>query len=156
MNNYYDILEISPNSSFKEIKMAYRKLAKQFHPDRNHSPTASAKFQQIGNAFDELYKLKKQENADSLSNDEELLETLFTPLENPFQNEINFFFSQLPSFFNDFSLFSSPTHISSLSNSDTSDHPCKLNKQQDLATLSNSNLSELTIQQIPFIEENFK
>lgn len=49
--NPYDVLEISPNSTLNEIKNAYLKLSKTYHPDLNKSPDAEEKFKQINNVF---------------------------------------------------------------------------------------------------------
>ena len=35
MQNYYKILEVSPNATLGEIKRSYRRLARQYHPDLN-------------------------------------------------------------------------------------------------------------------------
>ena len=46
--NYYDILNISNQATEKEIKTAYRLLAKQYHPDKNLNNTnAEEKFKEI-------------------------------------------------------------------------------------------------------------
>lgn len=53
---YYDILEISPGASLDEIKQAYRKLAMQWHPDRNRVAQRDAhrKLQTINEAYRHL------------------------------------------------------------------------------------------------------
>jgi DnaJ-class molecular chaperone len=53
--DYYKILGIEKNSSMKEIKLAYRKLAKRYHPDLNKTdPQAKEKFIEIKEAYDTL------------------------------------------------------------------------------------------------------
>jgi curved DNA-binding protein CbpA len=49
--NYYSILNVSKNASFSEIKKAYRKLAKEFHPDRNPEVSNSLKIRDINEAY---------------------------------------------------------------------------------------------------------
>lgn len=48
--DYYKILGVSRNSTKEEIKTAYKKLAKQYHPDLNKSPDAAEKFKEINEA----------------------------------------------------------------------------------------------------------
>lgn len=48
--DYYKILGVGKNASKEEIKAAYKKLAKQYHPDLNKSPGAAEKFKEINEA----------------------------------------------------------------------------------------------------------
>ena len=53
--NYYSILGIDRNANPEEIKKAYRKLAFEFHPDRNKdNPNAENKFKDIAEAYEIL------------------------------------------------------------------------------------------------------
>lgn len=52
--NHYDTLEINPAASQAEIKQAYRRLAKQFHPDRNHSAASHDRIVEINVAYEVL------------------------------------------------------------------------------------------------------
>ena len=49
--NYYKILDVGRHATKDEIKKAYRKLALQWHPDKNKSPDAHHKFIEINEAF---------------------------------------------------------------------------------------------------------
>lgn len=51
MSTYYDILGISENAQSSEIKSAFRKLAKQYHPDLNSAENAKEKFIEIEVAY---------------------------------------------------------------------------------------------------------
>jgi curved DNA-binding protein CbpA len=60
--DYYSILQISPQASLQDIKQAYRKLAKQYHPDKNaNDPGAAAQFSQVKEAYEVLTNPDKKE-----------------------------------------------------------------------------------------------
>lgn len=54
MKNYYFILSLNIYASDAEIKRAYRKLAIQFHPDKNKSPEAEEIFKEVNEAYEVL------------------------------------------------------------------------------------------------------
>lgn len=62
--DYYDILGVSKKSSKEEIRKAYRKLALQWHPDRNQTSQANEKFKEINEAYEILSDPKKKETYD--------------------------------------------------------------------------------------------
>jgi DnaJ-class molecular chaperone len=63
--DYYDVLAISKSASPDEIKKAYRKLARKYHPDTNkNDPSAEAKFKEVQEAYDVLSDTKKRTNYD--------------------------------------------------------------------------------------------
>ena len=53
--DYYDILGVEKNCDEKTLKSAFRKLAKQYHPDHNSgNPEAEAKFKEVAEAYQVL------------------------------------------------------------------------------------------------------
>jgi molecular chaperone DnaJ len=54
VSDFYQLLGVSRDASDAEIKKAYRKLAMEYHPDRNRSADAEAKFKEIAEAYEVL------------------------------------------------------------------------------------------------------
>ena len=54
MSEYYELLGVTRTASEAEIKKAYRRLAMEFHPDRNPAPDAEARFKEITEAYEVL------------------------------------------------------------------------------------------------------
>ena len=68
--DYYKALGVSKTATEEEIKKAYRKLAKQYHPDKNpNNKAAEAKFKEISEAYEVLGDPAKRKHYDSLGND---------------------------------------------------------------------------------------
>lgn len=63
--DYYQILGVPRNASAKEVKTAYYKLAKQFHPDQNKDASAKQKFQDVSEAYEVLSDETKRREYDS-------------------------------------------------------------------------------------------
>ncbi len=60
MDDPYKVLGVSPDASDQEIKQAYRKLVKQYHPDRNPGdPVAAKKMQEINAAYEQIKNPEK-------------------------------------------------------------------------------------------------
>src|ERR1700732_4691450 len=63
--DYYKVLGVGKNASDEEIKKAYRRLARQHHPDRNpDSKQAEERFKQISQAYDILSDAEKRKAYD--------------------------------------------------------------------------------------------
>src|ERR1039457_6637670 len=62
--DYYKVLGVAPEANVKDITRAYRKLAKQFHPDAN--PGSEERFKEISAAYDVLGDAAKRKEYDDV------------------------------------------------------------------------------------------
>ena len=66
MATLYDTLGVQKGASAEEIKKAYRKLAAQYHPDKNPGDAAAEeKFKEVQNAYDVLSDTEKRKQYDT-------------------------------------------------------------------------------------------
>ena len=70
MKDYYEILNVSRDASQDEIKSAFRKLAKKYHPDLNpNDKEAERKFKEINEAYEVLGDPEKRKRYDTFGHD---------------------------------------------------------------------------------------
>jgi curved DNA-binding protein len=58
--DYYHVLDVSREAAQDEIKRAYRRLARKFHPDVSREPDAEARFKEVGEAYEVLRDPEKR------------------------------------------------------------------------------------------------
>lgn len=63
-SNHYDTLKVNPSASQAEIKQAYRRLVKQFHPDSNHETADHEQIIRINAAYEVLGDITHRESYD--------------------------------------------------------------------------------------------
>src|SRR5512132_3868364 len=63
-SDYYKVLGVDKKASQEDIKKAYRKLARQYHPDTNKDAGAEERFKQISEAYDTLGDSEKRKKYD--------------------------------------------------------------------------------------------
>ncbi len=66
--DYYKILKIPKNATQKEIKNQFRKLVKEWHPDRNPDPSTEEKMAEINKAYEILSDIERRKNYDKYFN----------------------------------------------------------------------------------------
>ena len=64
--DYYETLEVSRDASQADIKKAFKKQARLFHPDVNKEPGAEDKFKQVNEAYEVLGDEQKRRQYDAL------------------------------------------------------------------------------------------
>ncbi|GAA5938209.1 hypothetical protein JCM3775_002917 [Rhodotorula graminis] len=62
--DFYKVLGVSKTAGDKEVKKAYRKLSKQYHPDKNDSEEAKVKFLEVSRAFEVISDPEKRKTYD--------------------------------------------------------------------------------------------
>jgi len=67
--DYYKVLGVKRSASQKDIKAAYRKVARKYHPDVNKSPDASSKFREATEAYEVLSDPQKRKLYDQFGHD---------------------------------------------------------------------------------------
>ncbi|MFF0268308.1 DnaJ C-terminal domain-containing protein [Kribbella sp. NPDC004536] len=67
--DFYEILGVSRSASADEIQSAYRRLARQYHPDVNKDPGAEERFKQISEAYDVLSDPQQRKRYDAFGAD---------------------------------------------------------------------------------------
>jgi hypothetical protein len=66
MKNYYEILGVPEDAGYDEIRAVYRRLAFEFHPDRNSDPVAQEYFQKVIEAFSVLSDSESRRDYDAI------------------------------------------------------------------------------------------
>ena len=67
--DYYEVLGVAKDADAGQIKKAYRKLALQYHPDRNDSEEAEGKFKEASEAYEVLSDDTKRQTYDRFGHD---------------------------------------------------------------------------------------
>lgn len=64
--DYYAVLGVAPDADDKAVKVAYKKLARKYHPDVSKEPQAEEKFKDIGEAYEVIHNKEERAKYDEL------------------------------------------------------------------------------------------
>ncbi|MCX7116894.1 MAG: DnaJ domain-containing protein [Legionellales bacterium] len=70
--DYYQVMGVGRDATDKDIKLAYRRLARKYHPDISKEPKAEEKFKEVGEAYEVLRDPKKRQAYDQYAADWQL------------------------------------------------------------------------------------
>lgn len=65
LQDHYSKLGVSPAATADQIKAAYRKKAAQYHPDKNPSPDAAARFREVQEAYEVISDAERRKAYDA-------------------------------------------------------------------------------------------
>lgn len=100
MTDYYEILGVSKDATKDEIKSAFRKMARKYHPDVNKAPDAEEKFKELGKAYETLMDDNKRATYDRFG--EEGLQNAGYSTQGPFADGFGDLSDIFESFFGNF------------------------------------------------------
>lgn len=66
VKKFYEVLGVPENATEDDIKKAYRKMALKYHPDKNKSPEAEAKFKSVSEAYEVLGDKTRRDKYDKV------------------------------------------------------------------------------------------
>ena len=89
-NGYYAILGVPQHAKYREIRSAYRRLARKYHPDRNNSEYSQGIIRKLNAAFEVLSDREKRRHYDETGVENILEEMENTRTETDSKNKINF------------------------------------------------------------------
>src|SRR5690349_19508624 len=67
--DYYEVLGVARNASEDDIKKAFRRLARQYHPDVNKEKDAESRFKEVNEAYEVLSDAQKRQLYDQFGHD---------------------------------------------------------------------------------------
>ncbi len=85
--DYYKILGVAKDASQDDIKRAYRKLARKYHPDVSKEADAEVRFKEVGEAYEVLKDPEKRQAYDQLGSNWQAGQGGFNPPPNWNQNQ---------------------------------------------------------------------
>ena len=109
MTDYYEILGVSKDATKDEIKSAFRKMARKYHPDVNKAPDAEEKFKELGKAYEVLMDDNKRATYDRFG--EEGLQNSGYTSQGPFADGFGDLNDIFESFFGGFGFGSSSRRV---------------------------------------------
>lgn len=84
--DYYEVLGIQKTAPKEDIKKAYRKLALEYHPDRNPSKESEEKFKEVTEAYEVLFDNEKRQRYDRFGHDAAKAQRQYTSPTDIFEN----------------------------------------------------------------------